>query len=241
VSLPRVRLESSIQESESAWILDPGEGHHLISVRRCRDGDLFEGLLPGRKILMRLDLSSEGARGVVVSESPEGSGNEIWLLAGLLKGDPFDRLVAQSVETGVSVLVPLLCIRSVVNIPPGKIRSRMERWRRIAMEATKQCGRADPPEILDPIPVSSIPSLELPSYRFVAVTGPAPTILTSRPRFGAAVAVGPEGDWTGEELDELEREGFSRVSLGPRVMRSHTAGVVAVGVLTMMLDGDVNV
>ena len=58
---------------------------------------------------------------------------------------------------------------------------------------------------------------------------------------GAAVAVGPEGDWTGEELDELEREGFSRVSLGPRVMRSHTAGVVAVGVLTMMLDGDVNV
>ncbi|HOI80723.1 MAG: RsmE family RNA methyltransferase [Thermovirgaceae bacterium] len=241
MSLPRVRLESSVRESDTTWILDPREGHHLLSVRRCRDGDLFEGLLPGRKILMRLDLSSGEARGVVISESPEGSGREIWLLAGLLKGDPFDRLVAQSVETGVSVLVPLLCSRSVVSIPPGKITSRMERWRRIAMEATKQCGRADPPEILEPVPLSSIPYLQLPSHRFVTVTGPAQAILASRPHSRAAVAVGPEGDWTEEELVILEREGFCRVSLGPGVMRSHTAGIVAVAVLSMMLDGDVHV
>ena len=63
MSLPRVRLESSVPEGDSAWILDPQESHHLVTVRRCREGDLFEGLLPGRKLLMRLKLAPGLSRG----------------------------------------------------------------------------------------------------------------------------------------------------------------------------------
>lgn len=236
MSLPRVRLESSVPEGDSAWILDPKEFHHLVSVRRCRHGDLFEGLLPGRILLMRLELSSGRSRGVVVGETPERPLKEVWLLAGLLKSEAFDRMLAQAVEAGVSTIVPLTCTRSVVSITPERIPSRMKRWERIVLGATKQCGRADPPEIYEPMPLSSISSLPLPPHRYVAVTGPAPLVLGSRTRDGAAVAVGPEGDWTGEELEILERESFRKVSLGSVVMRSPTAAVVAVAILSMMID-----
>lgn len=235
MSLPRVRLESSSPESDTAWILDPKESRHLVSVRRCREGDLFEGLLPGRILLMRLELSSGRSRGIVVGETPERPREEIWLLVGLLKSDAFDRMLAQTVEAGVSVIVPLMCTHSVVSITPERIPSRMKRWERIVMEATKQCGRADPPEIHEPMPLSSVSSLLLPLHRYVAVTGPAPLVLESRARDGAAVAVGPEGDWTGEELEILGKESFRKVSLGSVVMRSSTAAVVAIAVLSMMM------
>ena len=236
MSLPRVRLESSVPEGDSAWILDPKESRHLVSVRRCRHGDLFEGLLPGRILLMRLELSSGRSKGIVVGETPERPLKEVWLLAGLLKSEAFDRMLAQAVEAGVSTIVPLTCTRSVVSITPERIPSRMKRWERIVLGATKQCGRADPPEIYEPMPLSSISSLPLPPHRYVAVTGPAPLVLGSRTRDGAAVAVGPEGDWTGEELEILERESFRKVSLGSVVMRSPTAAVVAVAILSMMID-----
>ena len=237
MSLPRVRLDSSVPEGDSAWILDPEESHHLVTVRRCREGDLFEGLLPGRKLLMRLELAPGFSKGIVLRETPEERKGKVWLLAGLLKGEAFDRLLAQTVEVGVSVIVPLTCSRSVASITPERIPPRMKRWERIVMEATKQCGRAHSPEIREPLPVSSVPSLGLPSHRFVAATGSAPLVLASKVQDEVAVAVGPEGDWTAEELEILGKEGFQRVSLGPNVMRSPTAAVVAVAVFSMMMTG----
>ncbi|HON33272.1 MAG TPA: RsmE family RNA methyltransferase [Synergistales bacterium] len=237
MSLPRVRLESSVPEGDSAWILDPQESHHLVTVRRCREGDLFEGLLPGRKLLMRLELAPGLSRGVVLRETPESPKGNVWLLAALLKGEAFDRMLAQVVEAGVSVIVPLSCSRSVVSLVPERIPTRMKRWERIVLESTKQCGRAHSPEILEPMLVSSVPSLGLPSQRFITVTGPAPSALVSKVQEEAAVAVGPEGDWTKEELEILERNGFQRISLGPNLMRSPTASVVAVAVLAMMMAG----
>jgi hypothetical protein len=82
VSLPRVRLESSVRESDTTWILDPREGHHHPLGKALPRRGPVRGASSGRKILMRLDLSSGEARGVVISESPEGSGREIWLLRG---------------------------------------------------------------------------------------------------------------------------------------------------------------
>jgi 16S rRNA (uracil1498-N3)-methyltransferase len=62
-------------------------------------------------------------------------------------------------------------------------------------------------------------------------------VLASKVQDEVAVAVGPEGDWTAEELEILGKEGFQRVSLGPNVMRSPTAAVVAVAVFSMMMTG----
>lgn len=234
MSLPRVRLEASRCEGDSLWILDQEQSRHLIAVRRCRQGDLFEGLLSGRRLLLRLEISSSRVMGVTVSESPEEEGPRIWLLAGLLKNESFDRLLAQSVEAGVSVIVPLTCARSVADIAPSKTTRKMERWRRIILEATKQCGAATPPEIHDPIEPSAIGSLELPPFRFAAVTDGGYDFLSLRASREAVIAVGPEGDWTEDEVSILFREGFLPVRLGYRIMRSHTAAVVGVACLSLI-------
>ncbi|MDO9509183.1 MAG: RsmE family RNA methyltransferase [Thermovirgaceae bacterium] len=240
MSLPRVRLEGSRREGDSLWILDQEQGRHLIAVRRCREGDLFEGLLPGKKFTLRLKISGSEARGILVSASPEEASPRIWLLAGLLKSEPFDRLVAQSVEAGASVIVPLLCSRSVVSVDPSKIGRKMERWHRIILEATKQCGAATPTEIFEPVEPSAIGSIGLPASRFAAMTSGTSDIFRFRPSQEAAIAVGPEGDWTEEEIEILGREGFVPVRLGPRIMRSQTAAVVGVACLSLVTTVDRN-
>ena len=238
MSLPRVRLESSRCEGDSLWILDQEQSRHLIAVRRCRHGDLFEGLLPGRRLLLRLEISSSGAGGVVVSELQEEEGPKIWLLAGLLKNDPFERLLSQSVEAGVSVIVPLMCSRSVAGIDPSRSARKMDRWHRIINEATKQCGAATPPEILCPLEPAAIGSLALPSFRFAAVTEGGSDILSLRAFRESAIAIGPEGDWTENELSILAREDFLPVRLGRRIMRSQTAAVVGVACLAMITGSE---
>ncbi len=238
MSLPRVRLEGARCEGDSLWLLDQEQRRHLVTVRRCREGDLFEGLLPGKRLTLRLEISGSEARGVLVSSSFEEAGPRIWLLAGLLKGEAFDRLVVQSVEAGASVIVPLLCSRSVVSISSSKTSRKMDRWNRMILEATKQCGAATPTEIFEPVELSGIGSLGLPSSRFAAMTSGTTDIFRFHPSREAAIAVGPEGDWTEEEVDTLVREGFVPVRLGPRIMRSQTAAVVGVACLSLITTAE---
>ncbi len=240
MSLPRVRLDDSSRESASIWLLDRTESRHLVSVRRCRNGDLFEGLLPGKKLTMRLEISGREARGIVISEEVEPVRGSIWLMAAILKSDPFDRLLSQSVEAGASVIVPLVCVRSVVAMEPEGTVRKMKRWQKILHEATKQCGAATPPELHEPVTPGSIDPARLPAMRFVAATGSRDSIRQFRAAKEAAIAVGPEGDWTDEELDILCTKGFIPVSLGPRIMRSQTAAVAAVSALAMAMEGNGN-
>ena len=89
---------------------------------------------------MRLEISGREARGIVISEEVEPVRGSIWLMAAILKSDPFDRLLSQSVEAGASVIVPLVCVRSVVAMEPEGTVRKMKRWQKILHEATKQCG-----------------------------------------------------------------------------------------------------
>jgi 16S rRNA (uracil1498-N3)-methyltransferase len=162
---------------------------------------------------------------------------EIWLLAGLLKGDSFDRLLSQSVEAGASVVVPLVCTRSVPILEPSRMVRKMERWQKIILEASKQCCAPTPTRILDPVGISSLKSLPLPSSRFAAVAGANSKISEFSPPGAAAVATGPEGDWTEDEIHILQQQGFIPVNLGRRVMRAHTAAVVAVAFLALLSGG----
>jgi len=211
-----------------------------MTVRRCRGGEFFEGLLPGRKILLRLEICGNQARGVKVMETPEEPIPEVWLLAGLLKGESFNRLLSQSVEAGASVVVPLVCSRSVPVLDPSRMTRKMERWQKIILEASKQCSAPTPTRIMDPVAISSLGSFSLPYSRFVAVAGASSKITEFRPPGAAVVAIGPEGDWTEEEMEILQQQGFIPVSLGRRVMRAHTAALVAVAFLSLQSGGEMN-
>lgn len=234
MSLPRLRLERSREIERGCWLISAEEAHHLTHVRRCRDGSLVEGLLPGRRLVLRLVEDPQGLLGKVEEERTEKADlPEITLCIALLKAESFDLLLRQATETGVTRIVPLACDRSVVRLDGARLEKKLDRWRRILEESTKQCGAATPPELTDPVSVEQLEGLDLPPQRLVAAIDPDNVPLGAVvPAGNTVVAIGPEGDWSPRELDWLGRFGFQPVSLGPRILKAFTAAAVCCAWLT---------
>jgi 16S rRNA (uracil1498-N3)-methyltransferase len=230
VSLPRLRLESCVNEN-GTWLIDAGQAKHLVKVRRCYSGSLVEGLLDGEKIELRLRCDADGTvHAEEVSRSSEAPMTiELHLLLALLKNDQFDDALRFAAETGVHTIHLLACERSVPKIN-DKIDEKMARWNKVLAESTKQAGAAAVPEITKPIPFQEFDFASLPNNRYAALLSqksvPLIKINISSP---AVVAIGPEGDWSPQESAALLAAGFAPVSLGRRILRASTAVAVACG------------
>ncbi len=157
----------------------------------------------------------------------------VWLLLALAKGEKLDLVVQKATELGVARVVPFAAERSVVRLEPRKGEERAERWRRIAAEAARQCGRADVPEIAAPTAlVDALGALPPGFAAFVFHPGGAPLSgAAPSPAGGYAAVIGPEGGLTEAELAACARAGARPASLGPRVLRAETAAIVAVALL----------
>ncbi len=228
MSLLRLRLETSLREPDGRWRLATEEGHHL-TVRRCASGERVEGLLPGYRVVLRLERRDDAWYGWEEERhAAEGVAVRMTLLAGVLKEDAWDALLRIATEVGVWRILPLLCVRSVPRLEGNRLAARLERWRRILAEATKQCGASEAPELVSPRPVEALEDHVLPPDRFAALLSGNARPLPEEP-FGdeVALAIGPEGDFSPEEGEALRRRAFRPVSLGGRVLRAPTA--VAVG------------
>lgn len=244
MSLPRLRLESCVSLGGGAWRVDSDQEHHLLRVRRCASGDTVEGLHAQDAFVrpMRLELSSEGliARELLFAQNAQNiqkNSIEICLLVGLLKGAQFDALLHMATELGIDEIFPLYCERSVPRFRVDDVPQKMDRWRRIFASASKQCASPSVPRIHEPIAVCDLPLEALAPLRVVASLNPDATPIVrldvSPSVKRVAVAVGPEGDWSEQELSFLADAGFVPVSLGVRVLRAGTACVAACSYLML--------
>ncbi|MGC9373077.1 MAG: RsmE family RNA methyltransferase [Thermovirgaceae bacterium] len=234
MSRPRLRLERAERKAPDRWVLDKNQAHHLVHVRRCVEGDLVEGLLDGRRFLLKLAAENGLLCGVLEKELPAGPGQNLWLLLALLKMDAFERSLRMATESGADNIVPLLCERSVVRLDEKRWSSKQKRWTKIIEESTRQACVPQKPVLYKPIPPGSAMSLPLPVDRYVAMLRKdAKLLVDCEPSGGAVFAVGPEGDWTPSECEILLAKGFTAVSLGTRIMTSPTAVAVGLGVLSM--------
>lgn len=163
------------------------------------------------------------------------AGAAVALLFALSKGEKMDLVVQKATELGVSAVAPFAAARSVVRLDAERGAERAARWRRIAGEAARQCGRADVPEILAPASLAAaLAALPPGAAAYVFHPGGAPLGSAAHPASGAAVyaaVVGPEGGLTDAEVEACERAGARRAGLGPRVLRAETAAIVAVTLL----------
>ncbi|CAN5137680.1 16S rRNA (uracil(1498)-N(3))-methyltransferase [soil metagenome] len=218
------------------------ETRHLRDVLRLRSGDsisVFDGA--GLEYLCRVaEISKKTSVGAIVKSisppSPE-SPLRLTLAAAILKGDKFDLVIQKAVELGISRLVPLQTIRCEARITDSS--NRLERWRRIRLEATKQSGRATLMEILEAKTVDEIFSLS-PSDHMIMFSerngGPISAI-TSGDTMTAIV--GPEGGWDDSELDAAASAKIPIVTLGGRILRAETAAI-AVSAILQNRFGDLN-
>ena len=231
--------------------LGPEESRHLRDVLRLRPGDeahIFDGA--GREYRCEVVEASRGSAVVEVREPVEPPSPEsplaLTLAVALLKGEKFDLVVQKAAELGAARVVPVVTARADVRPrDAADLARRTARWRRVALEAAKQSGRARVPEVAEPAGlapfVASGADASGPRLFFSERGGAtlAEGLETPRPPAGPAATalVGPEGGWEDEEIALARGAGWSIVTLGGRTLRAETAAIVVCALL-QHLRGD---
>ena len=204
---------------------------HLAKVLRARSGDdlvLFNG--DGRQFSGVI----EAVRGARVSaligdalavdrESPFAA----TLIQSVPRGDRMDFVVQKATELGVARIVPVLSQRSVVRLDARQSESKTAHWRAVAINACEQCGRTRLPVIETAQPLLSYLGGSLADGLRLVLDPEAQTGVEAREAGTAQVAIGPEGGFTADELEAFRVAGFSRLTLGPRILRTETAALAA--------------
>ena len=206
---------------------------HLRQVLRLAPGDGIEVLYEGRRFAARLtEVSPEAALYAEREELPSHEPRcRVTLYQGLCKGEKMDFLVQKCTEMGVHAIVPVEMARSVARAE--RAEKKAERYARIAREATKQCGRARAPEVLPALSFAqALKRMQaherlLMPYEEGGIAFDAP--LAAR---DVGLLIGPEGGIAPEEAEDVRAVGGVAVTLGSRILRTETAGLVA---LTLVL------
>ncbi|MCG9967042.1 16S rRNA (uracil(1498)-N(3))-methyltransferase [Pelotomaculum terephthalicicum JT] len=163
---------------------------------------------------------------------------KVTLVQGIPKSDKMDLIIQKGTELGLNGLIPLLSERVVVKLEGDKQLKRWERWRRIALEAAKQCRRPDIPEISGPksweqvlgaLPAEAVALMPWEEEKAESLKG---FLQYGKPPVEIYVFIGPEGGFSAGEVERARLHGVRPVTLGPRILRTETAGLA---VLTMIL------
>jgi 16S rRNA (uracil1498-N3)-methyltransferase len=233
VSVPRFFIDAEFLVGESVT-LPPRVAHHAQHVLRLRDGDAIT-LLNGRggEFAARLQAGHAAAALIeafdpVDRESPLA----VTLVQALVAAEKLEWIVEKATEVGVARIVIAPAARSNVKLVGERLNTRVARWSEIAIAACCQCGRNRPPPVLFLPTLSSALALAADSAaKCCLAPGAAGGLRVRRSTASISVAIGPEGDWTDEELAAADRLGYTRVLLGPRVLRTETAGVAVIAAL----------
>jgi 16S rRNA (uracil1498-N3)-methyltransferase len=223
--------------------LEPMPSAHLIRVLRLRAGAvvaLFNG--DGEEYLASITIPKVEAVQVQVQSMQKAAAEsplKIWLLQGLCRGEKMDLVLEKATELGVHGIIPVNTERTEVNLEPERAAKRLEHWQRVVVSACEQSGRALVPLVWPLLDLDKRLTQALPcSHGFALEPGSAP--LAHQFQKGAEailLAVGPEGGFSERDLTQLRLVGFTGASLGPRVLRTETAGLAAISTL-QVLGGD---
>lgn len=164
------------------------------------------------------------------SESPL----RLELAQSVSRGERMDMVVQKTTELGVSRITPVLTERGVVRLDAARSTSRRAHWQRIAISAAEQSGRLEPPAVEQPLPfdvwLDRIAAGDATQTRWLLDTrsGAAVDAAGDLAGGGLCLLVGPEGGFSDREYAAAAAAGFRSISLGPRILRTETAGVAAV-------------
>jgi 16S rRNA (uracil1498-N3)-methyltransferase len=228
------------------------EAHHALRVLRVKYGEMvavLDGI--GNEFLCTVDHCSRDAVTFSVSlknftTSPPCP---VTLLVAVPKGKIIEDIIQKSVELGVHRIVPLLTERVATHLDADAAADKRDKWQHVAVEAIKQCGAVWLPKIETPVTIGQL--LARPERFELSLVGSLQTERRHprkcfeafqaqhgrRPQ-SAAVWIGPEGDFTLEELQAIQNAGAQPISLGKLVLRVETAAVYCLSILNYELQRD---
>lgn len=224
-------------------ILNEDDIHHVLHVMRMRKGDEIE--VVADKHLYSAIINNLNPLEISINyEIPSDSEikNDVTLFYTLAKGDKIDLVIQKATELGAKKVVLLSSERCVVKWEEKEINKKLERYQKIAKEASEQSHRLIVPEIVGVYPLNNIPShllcdLNLFAYEKKAGnTGDLHDFL-QKVTGSVSILVGPEGGFSEKEAEMVETKyGFIPISLGKRILRSETAAIYALSVIGFYLE-----
>jgi 16S rRNA (uracil1498-N3)-methyltransferase len=231
-------LADQIDPDAATARLSDEETRHLSQVLRLSIGDevaVFDGA--GREFRARVErIARDGADVQLIEEvgaSPEPA-VRLTLAQSVIKGEKMDDVVRDATMMGVSTIEPLVTEHTATHMKAGRAP---ERWRRIAIASAKQCRRAVVPAIGAGTTFADWLAQDRAAMRLLLVEPsasveghPLSTLGGDRPS-SASLLVGPEGGWSGSEIDAAVRAGYVPITLGRRTLRADAVPIVAIGLL----------
>ncbi|MDO8270664.1 MAG: 16S rRNA (uracil(1498)-N(3))-methyltransferase [Gammaproteobacteria bacterium] len=238
--LSRIHTPQSLITGSTVVLADDA-AHYVGKVLRLRPGEivaLFNGndgehlaevvSVDKKSVTVRLDSQVLNSADPVLP---------IHLGLGISRGERMDYAIQKATEAGVSSITPLLTERCEVKLKGERIDNRLSHWHRIAISACEQSGRCTVPFIESPLPLQEWLARERAGVSFVldhrGTQGYPPSCQPEE----VTLLIGPEGGLADEEVDKARANGFAAVRLGPRVLRTETAPVIAIS-LAQFLWGD---
>jgi 16S rRNA (uracil1498-N3)-methyltransferase len=235
---------------EATATLVGAQAEHMARVLRAREGmeaDVVAGgrVFPAQVAAVTPAGEQSEVRFNLIAELEADPALPITLAIAIYKFDRIEWAIEKATELGVAAIAPMIAARTEKHLAQAA-EKRVERWRRIAHEASKQARRSDVPLIHDPVPLGERVRAASDATRIVLAEQERTTTLrhaleeaqssaqTELPVF--EIAIGPEGGWAPAEEALFDANGWRAVSLGPRILRAETAALAALAVVASYLE-----
>lgn len=231
---------------EATASLEGTQAAHLIRVLRAEPGMEFDVVAGGRVWhSVVAGISGDSVRFNLIAEVEAEPALPVTMLLSVFKFDRMEWAIEKVTELGAERIVPVIARRSEKHLALAAA-GRAERWRRVALEASKQARRSDVMRVEEPVALKAALHNEAKAVRLVLAEQERSTTLRGavQSALDAAgddvpairMAVGPEGGWTSEEGAMFDAEDWKPVSLGPRILRAETAAITAMAVAAALLE-----
>ena len=233
-----------------SFALPEREAHHAAQVLRLGVGDevtVLDGA--GQTLTCKIETISRKSIGVTVVNKTftPPPPCKITLVQAIPKGKMFEWIIEKAVELGVTQIVPLVTERTVVQFDQARGAEKQQRWQQTAIEAIKQCGQAWLPEVTEPVSVSKFlgnkPNYDLSLVGSLHSGAQHPRQFFDefarnhrRPPSTIAIFIGPEGDFSANEIQAIQDGGAKPITLGPLVLRCETAAVYCLSITNYELQ-----
>lgn len=223
---------------------DSEQSHHIKNVLRMKNDDIVRVVDEEEKVFYaKLHVSSKVSGMAYESIDDQSELNvDVTLIQGMIKGEKWDYLLQKCSELGIKRIVPLISSRCVVKAKEDKLDKKLERWNKITLEACEQCKRSHKVEVCAPVGLKDldkyISNLNLVAYEDADVKScKLSDVLKSNHGFKSITyVIGPEGGFSLAEVEMMEDKGFTRVSLGNRILRAETAALSLLNSIDFYLE-----
>jgi 16S rRNA (uracil1498-N3)-methyltransferase len=215
--------------------IEGDHARHLTNVLRVEVGQKYE-ISDNRNVYLA-EITSARKNDVVFRTTeklpPDPESVRITLYAAIVKFDHFEWMIEKATELGVAEIVPVIAMRTERGLDKAT-EKRIERWRRIGLEASQQSRRTHLPEIAEAIPFAKLTTTA--DHRFVLDEEGGKPLLEALPATrnasdSVALLVGPEGGWADVERSQFLADSWTPVTMGPLILRAETAAMASIAVV----------